>query len=329
MQIVYVGNFRPSFSTENHIRRTLEDMGHQVIALQEDEIPTTHILKVSRFADLFLYTRTWRLQGNGLELLRGLEVQRVPTVSYHLDLYMGISREAGIQSDPFWQTKYVFTPDGDPRSAEKFKTLGINHFYMKPAVVKDECYLTEPVSDLQHDVIFVGSYDYHAEWSYRPKLIDWLRSTYGDGFKRYGNPAADDPNVIGLREHELNQLYNSAKIVVGDALCMGFSHEGYWSDRVPETLGRGGFLIHPYIKGLDEEFKDREHLVYYQYDDFDQLKELIAHYLQHPAEREKIRRAGHEFVKAQATYHNRMEQMLETLAQYEPTIRAKIGEPNG
>lgn len=324
MNITYVGNFRPSHSTENHIRRTLEDMGHTVTALQEDEMTTQHIWRVARWADLFLYTRTWRLMGNGLELLWGLEKQGVPTASYHLDLYMGISRERQLGGDPFWSTKYVFTPDGDPTSQQKFKELGINHIYMKPAVVKDECYLGERRRDMKHDVVFVGSYTYHEEWQYRPQLIDFLRATYCSGFRRYGNPAGDQPDALTVREQSLNDLYASAKIVVGDSLCVGFKHEHYWSDRVYETLGRGGFLIHPYIKGMEEEFEDKKHLVFYEYGNFDQLKDLIDFYLHHPLERQEIQKAGHELVKAQATYHNRMDKMLQVLARTEPKIKEKL-----
>lgn len=301
-------------------------MGHEVVCLQEDEIPTSHILKLARFADLFMYTRTWKLQGDGIELLFGLERQGVPTVSYHLDLYMGISRESGVQNDPFWKTKYVFTPDGDPESAEKFKALGINHFWMPPAVVKDECLLKGKVrKEFEHDVIFVGSYDYHPEWSYRPKLIDWLHKEYGDRFKRYGNPAKDEPHAFVVREQDLSDLYASAKVVVGDSLCMSFKHKGYWSDRVPETLGRGGFLIHPNISGMTETgIHSGIHYRDYEFDNFKQLKYWINHYVRVKKERDKISQAGQKLVIEQHTYHNRMQKMFDILAKTEPKIRSAL-----
>ena len=36
--IAYLGNFGPSFSTESHLRRTLINMGHRVVSLQENKV---------------------------------------------------------------------------------------------------------------------------------------------------------------------------------------------------------------------------------------------------------------------------------------------------
>jgi spore maturation protein CgeB len=82
---------------------------------------------------------------------------------------------------------------------------------------------------------------------------------------------------------------------------------------VYETIGRGGFMIHPYIKGLEREFEDKKHIVFYEYGNFEQLKELIDYYLEHDAEREAIRKAGHELVKQNYTYRNRWEYILKEL----------------
>jgi spore maturation protein CgeB len=78
-------------------------------------------------------------------------------------------------------------------------------------------------------------------------------------------------------------------------------------------LGRGGFIIHPYVSGMEKEFTDREHLVFYEYKNFKQLKELIDYYLKHDDERESIRLAGHELVKNNYTYKNRWNYILSEL----------------
>ena len=67
------------------------------------------------------------------------------------------------------------------------------------------------------------------------------------------------------------------------------------------------------MKGMEEHFEDGEHLVFYEYGDFDQLKMLIDFYLENDVERERIRKAGHEHVKANHTYKNRWESILQTL----------------
>lgn len=304
MLVAYVGNFKPSHSTENHLATTLEKLGHQVIRLQEDELTDLWITPALK-CDLFLFTRTWG-KSVTMEHLAILKEYHIPTVSYHLDLYVGLQRDGGIDHDPFWRTDYVFTPDGDPTSLGVFRSKSINHFYLKPGVLKDECYIKE--EEIKRDLIFVGSYrGYHPEWPYRHQLIDWLKGTYSQ-FELWG------PQGRGhVRGEELNALYAGTKIVIGDSLVKDFTHQYYWSDRVYETMGRGGFLIHPKVFGMGDEFNDREHLVFYEFGDFKGLKEKIDYYLEHDSEREKIRRQGHEFVKNNCTYTNRLQEMFEIL----------------
>lgn len=320
MKIAYVGNFTQRHCTEVHLAFTLEQLGHEVIRLQENELTKDWVSKLPSDTDMVMYTRTW---GGYVTLgdLEQLRERKIPTVSYHLDLYVGLSRkylhedktlEEVLQTDPFWRTDFVFTPDGDPKSAEVFRKNNVNHYYMKAGVFEPECYIYGE----QHpeiDVLFVGGGDTpgsphaygHPEWNYRNELIQWLKNTYKDRFTKFGHPQET------IRNNELNMLYyNASKVVVGDSVCIGFNHENYWSDRVYETIGRGGFLIHPYIKGLEEEFTDGETIVFYEYGNFDQLKEKIDYYLEHDDERERIRKAGHEFVKKNATYTQRLQQML-------------------
>lgn len=308
MNIVYVGNFGVDFSTESHIDATLRDMGHSVIRVQEDKWTPAELTKLLMAVDfdLFLFTRTWG-QTVTAEHLDILKARKTPSASYHLDLYVGLKRDGGIDTDPFWRTDFVFTPDGDARSAKVFQRKGINHHYIRPGVFRAECYI--PKVPVQREIIFVGSYQgYHPEWPYREKLIDWLKSTYKKRFQLWG------PQGKGhVRGDMLNRLYAQTRIVIGDSLVTNFDHEYYWSDRVYETLGRGGFMIHPRIKGMEEELVDREHLVYYDFNNFGQLAELINYYLKNDSEREAIRRAGHEFVKLNCTYHERLAQMFDIL----------------
>lgn len=307
MVIFYLGNFLSPWCTEVHISKTLQKLGHEVVELQENFTQPDHL--ANRFGveafDLFLFTRTWgeTLKKDHLDILRR---RSIPSASFHLDLYMGLERDGGLGSDPFWSTDFVFTPDGDPDSAQEFRKLGINHHYLKPGVYEDECYIADvPIS---REIIFVGSYSYHPEYPYRQKLIDFLKNTYGNRFEHWGSQGMGH-----VRGEDLNRLYASSKIVVGDSLMLP-GHTHYWSDRVYETLGRGGFLIHPYIKGLEEEFIDGNELVFYQHGKLaTSLQRKIDHWLMADTEREEIRRMGHEFVKSQCTYTQRMNQMLDVI----------------
>ena len=131
MRIVYLGNYLHAHCTEVHLSRELERLGHEVVRLQEEPGGVGHRnfrgtgdrimhLCTSEPTDLFLWTRTWGLPPEATHTWRALESYGVKTASYHLDLYWGLEREARMALDPFWTTQYVFTPDGDPRSAEKF-----------------------------------------------------------------------------------------------------------------------------------------------------------------------------------------------------------------
>ena len=318
MTIAYVGNFSQAHCTEVHLAATLEKLGHTVVRIQENGIDGSslgHMINAASW-DLFLFTRTWDTLVT-LEHLAQLRERQIPSASYHLDLYVGLKREDGLDRDPFWKTDYVFTPDGSEQAAKVFEAKGINHVYMKPGVYEPECYRATSPNDSSegNDVIFVGGgsptgeepqYG-HAEWAYRGELLKYLRDTYGDRYTKYGWPQET------VRNDRLNFIYARAKVVVGDSLCLNFTHPYYWSDRVYETMGRGGFIIHPYIKGMEEEFTDGQNIVYYKYGNFAQLKERIDYYLAHPKEREAIRKAGHEYVKKHCTYTQRLQQMLDTI----------------
>lgn len=319
MKIAYVGNRNnlasdgKSFNTETHIALSLEKLGHKVNFIQENELrPGTLVERVGD-ADFFLWTRTWKPSdktGHVSETdLQALKDAGKLTVSFHLDKYAGIQRDGGLGEDTFWKTDYVFSPEGSVQSQAIFKSHGIKQRYLPPGVYEGDCYIAEPVEHFKHDVVFVGGgEDYmHPEWPYRARLVRWLKETYGDRLGKYGHPERT------VRGHELNQLYSSSKVVIGDSLCKDFFDSFYYSDRMFEVTGRGGMLISPYIAGTTDHFIDRKEIVLYAFDNFIQLKYMIDYYLEHHDERENIRLAGHQRTKNENTYTDRMKQMISTL----------------
>jgi hypothetical protein len=317
LHVAYVGNFVPAHSTETHIARTIEQAGHHVIRLQEDAHTPADLtrrldqLRADGTLDLFLFTRTWG-ETVTLDLLTQLTAWGIPTVSWHLDLYYGLTgsmvagrpRQDGIGDDPFWRTDWVFSPDGSPEAAEFFAERGVNHRWLLPGVVEDECYLADV--PLSRDVVFVGSRQYHSEYPYRPRLLDWLQDTYQDRFSWHGQPGSP------VRGDGLNQLYASTRVVVGDSLLLP-GKTRYCSDRRYETPGRGGLLVQPWIDGIDDGYTDGETTVYYQHGDFSDLKERIDRYLDDGSGREAIRVAGHEHTRTHHTYTQRLATVLGVL----------------
>ena len=307
--MTFLGNFQVPYSSETHHAASLESLGHHVVRLQEPEATVDNILTEALNSDMFVWVHTHGWNTPGIELvLARLREERIPTVTYHLDLWMGLERQRDMRSGPYWDIDHFFTVDKLMADWLNENTPVKGHFL--PAGVFDkECYISAEPSPHANDVIFVGSRRYHPEWLWRPQLIDWLRETYGTRFTHIGG----DGDTGTLRGDELNRAYANSKVAVGDTLCLGFTYPYYASDRLFEAPGRGGFQIFPRIHGLQEWFTDGETIRLFDYGDFDQLKILIDYYLANDAEREQIRVAGHEHVVDHHTYRQRWAAIIKTV----------------
>lgn len=309
LKITFLGNFGVDFSSESHHAATLESMGHSVIRLQERVATAWDVYDHASNSDLFIWVHTHGWETPGIEdVLVQLKFNGIPSLTYHLDIWLGLERQKDMESDPYWHIEHFFTVDKLMADYLNENTPVKGH-HIWAGVFDDEAYMAPLWKDEpMKDVVFVGSRGYHPEWPYRPKLIDWLKETYGDRFWHYGG---DGLGVV--RGHELNSLYSNTKVVVGDSLCLGFDYPYYSSDRIFETTGRGGFIIYPYIKGLEQKFATNEEMVFYKFDDFTSLHEKIDYYLEHDDEREKIRQAGFQRTKRDHTYNNRWQEILTTI----------------
>lgn len=323
MRIVLYGNFVVNYCSEVHHARSLEALGHEVVRLQERTDTTDRVLAESLKSDMLIWIHSHGFNNPGTlsmgDVLDVLKTMGKPTVAYHLDLYMAIpGRWAEYQSSEYMnKIQHFFTVD--KLMAEWLnQNTEVKGHYLPPGVLAQECRLDNSLRT--NDVIFVGSRGYHSEWPYRGQLIDWLRRTYGRRFRHFGN---DGEKVV--RGDELTNLYNQTKVVVGDSFVKDFTYPYYWSDRLYETIGRGGFIIFPYIEGLENEFvltntgevpapSDDVELVTYRFGDFEQLKRLIDYYTSHDAEREAIRARGFRKVMDNYTYQHRWQTIIDTVA---------------
>jgi Glycosyl transferases group 1 len=306
----FLGNFTVNYSTESHLAWTFEHLGHKVIPFQENHARTDDIryLCLRDKVDLFLWVRTHGWQTPGVlsldDLIADLRANGIRTASFHLDRYFGLrladQREDRVGNHAFWRTDYVFTADGG--NQEKFKERKVNHFWLKPGVVEKACYIGRVKENYRADVAFVGSRGYHPEYPFRGQLITWLDKTYGPRFKLFGGGT----HWGVVREDELNCVYASVKVVVGDSCFAGAPN--YWSDRVPETCGRGGFLIHPKTEGLEIPG-----LAVFPAGDLAMLKEKIDYYIAQDTVRERMKLCAQAHVKINDTYTNRVTQMLKVM----------------
>ncbi len=116
-------------------------------------------------------------------------------------------------------------------------------------------------------------------------------------FKWFGRYSTNE-----IRGLPLNELYSQTKIVVGDSVYSPH----YWSNRVVETLGRGGFLIHREVEGLKEVYPD---LVTYD-GTYDDLMKKIDYYLAHEDERREIIKKNFERVRDYYTMDKQCQKLL-------------------
>lgn len=296
LRIAFLGNFEAPESTENLIRDALtRGLGHEVENLQENRVTLEQVKRATALNDVFLWVRTpgW-LQIPDEEMFRlldSLKARGIPTLSVHLDRFWGIpDREALIGKIPFWRTQFVWTADGG--NQEGFAARGVNHFWMRPAVSELHIHPGIIKDEYRCDVGFVGAKAYHSEYPFRRELVEFLERTLGDRFM----------HVTNIRGHELNSFYASCRITVGDCFMAGAPR--YASDRLPETTGRYGFLLHPEIEGFDNP------VATYKPQDLNDLQIQIEYWLPRDRERrEKIQQCA-EYVRLNDTWTIRMRSIL-------------------
>lgn len=309
MRIGFIGNFIPPHSTECDREWSFQKLGHDVVRFQENQTTAQQLRDAMTSLDMLVYSHThdpsYVIDGL-IDVFRDYRLAEIPTVSAHLDRWLWLRRVEDVGREATWFTEHIFMADASPEAVELYDKLGLNWHYLRPAVVERDCYMAQPDHDrFPHEIIFTGSRGYHPEYPFRPKLVDWLKDTYGDRFGHYGNDG-----IRTLRGHDLNVALASAKVVVGDS-CFG-GRPNYVSDRYYEVRGRFGFLLHPWVDGVD-------HVGVANYDDVTNdfklvaLKEQINFYLEADEVREKMRRKGFEWVKNNETYTHRAQQILDTV----------------
>jgi glycosyl transferase family 1 len=304
--IALLGNHSCAFSTESELVWTLENLGHRVVKLQENEITTDEVVTATRErgSRLFIYVHThgWGQVGtiSREKMIDELRKSGIKTCSFHLDRFWGLNaldqREERIGNDAFWKTDTVFTADGG--NDDRFRDRGVNHVWLAPAVVERDCYFGKATPQYNSPLAFTGADGYHPEYPFRGLMVSRLKEKYGSQFRVYQ----------GVRQDNLNNLYASVRVIVGDSCFAG--SDRYWSDRVPEVLGRGGFLIFPKTPGLDIPG-----LVTYEPGNINDLIKKIDYWIDddRQAERKEIVKVTQAHVKAHDTYTNRMKVVLDVM----------------
>lgn len=275
--------------------------------------------------DLILWTRTgwpWpdrdAMLAKQVRMLQRADGLGIPVVGYHLDIWWGLKREHQVAEEPFFRSNLVITADGG--HDEKWLEAGVNHVWFPPAVSAREAKPGMRRTRLESKLAFVGSWQggYHEEHAHRFELITFLRKHFRnicEFYPRIGQEA--------VRGQELRDLYASVDVVVGDSAFAGVGPGRYCSDRIPETIGRGGFLLHPRVQGITDGsawrdaplWADGESLLCWDVGDWDALGARIEWGLSNPVERQQIADVGMAITRQHHTYDRRMDQLVDLLCE--------------
>lgn len=299
-KILYFGSFDKPFDTEVYVTNTLEKQGHTVEKRTASKTSNDELRKLLKGGyDFVLLSKGWFVDEEGA--IQIIKNSGVKTVGWFWDLCWGTPRKHLLKDHHLFHADEVYTSDGGDWDWSKY---GIKHKILRQGIYSPEAIKGNFKQEYAYDVIFVGtnSHGTDFQWKHRQELLHFLKKYYGDRFRHLG--------VGGdLRNLELNDVYASAKVVVGDSVYS----KNYWSNRLYETMGRNGFLVFPMIEGLEKEFTPYKHFIPYDYYDFVGLAEKVDYYIEHDKERNEIRDAGFEHCKAYHTYDIRCEQLIKNI----------------
>lgn len=151
------------------------------------------------------------------------------------------------------------------------------------------------------EILFTGMINHGQK---RAAHVAHLKERYGDRFGVLGDGGPRH------RKHgrALADLFASVKIVVAPD---GPNTDLYWSNRVYLTTGLGGFLLHPYCKGLTEQYEEGEELLFYK--DQDDLDRLIDEYCVMADGREWMRKTGFNATVHRNLYRHRCAVLIDVM----------------
>lgn len=302
---LYYGDFQHHGYCENWIADALDRNGHHCLRVQRrrefkeepiiaiaKQYGATHLLLSKAPEILPAHLRSLRAHSNMKAVLWAFDWMAHPEV---WEWYGPIAAEADI----------AFQTDG----------VDANGFYRKAGINRVELHqgCVPVLHDMPHhwaegsirhgastfgvDVAFMGSM-YTAR---RHRLANEL-ARY-PGFRKWGDDG------LQLWGREFAATCYLSKIVIGDNFVNDVL--GYWSDRVYLTLGCGGFFLTAYVPGIEREFENHRHLVWWK--DWDELHKLIEYYLPREGERRAIALEGYRLVHREHTYDRRIQKMTEEL----------------
>lgn len=293
MKILTIGNFTTgwdgSICDEEHIASSLEQLGHEVIRHQREEV-----LELLRETPDFILIAQWN--GYPEDMVPYLKETYKCTV-----VYWAFDLQEGGQA---WHSRLV---DGADLYLSKrldetvwlhnskwfSQDFGPNFLDKHPEEVEKDI-----------DVLFTGS---AVPWGERNQFIADVNAKYPLVVHSVTAGQWSELGILNsggpLMDHALPELYARAKIV----LSVDHTHAGgYWSDRNFQAMLTGAFVLFKHVPLSESVFGSG---VAYFYDLHDCL-DKIRHYLDNPAERNQIATVGYQLAQARGKAVHRAHELL-------------------
>ena len=208
----------------------------------------------------------------------------LPKICYLIDTHINFDRHLEIAGN----FDFVFL--AQKAYVQPMMQAGIKNVIWLPLACDPEIHGKVKV-DKEFDVGFVGSIS--STLDRRKNLLDKIRKKF-------------DLNCQRKFMDEMAEHYSKSRVIFNNAINNDLNM------RVFEALCSGSLLVTDSApgSGLEEFFKDKEHLVIYNDEN---LEEIVSHYLKNKLERERISSEGRREVLAKHTYGHRTEWMIQVL----------------
>lgn len=187
-----------------------------------------------------------------------------------------------------------------------------------PHAVDKDCHYPVGVSPkekerLGADIVFVGTYAKDKRTDYLEKLCEdgYNVKVYGNGWQKHPkNSCLRKKGMIQFKDaycEDLSKIFNSSKIILA---FLRKHNRDVQTGRTYEIPACGAFMLHERTdeaKMLFNEGKEAEF-----FDSYEELKQKIDFYLNHPIEREIIAMAGYQkAIIIEFSYENRAKTILD------------------
>lgn len=290
MRILSIGNFTTgwdgSICDEEHIAKSLEQMGHEVTRTQRDGEHYYH--SPSSRWDFILIAQWDGYPPNMIKMYK--HETNGPIVYWAFD-YQADGQE--------WHERLV--KEADLYLSKRIADSKYKNWRWLSQDFSPEFLGHGPKAEQYMDVLFTGSY---LPWAHeRNDTLRAIDANFNlvihsinawEGFKDVRGPVMDEGLV---------QLYTRAKINISIDHTL---EAGYWSDRNAQIMACGGFVLFRHIPLSEARFQDK---VAYFYS-IDDCLEKIKLYLDSSLKRDIISSQGHIYAKQNLMVKHRVRDLL-------------------